>query len=211
MSGSRVLSASTRQPESWQGLRAETLFVMPCTDLPWARRAATLMVERAGAALQVLMVEDLDGWGFVRIANQVFRATQGSRFGYVAQDAFAGRQWLALALKLEGRGLTAFNDGKWQGAIASFGLLDRRWAQGNYPDQALFFPGYERHFADVELSLLAMNDSCYCYEPASLLVEVDWHKDHAAVSERDHRLYQARIAAGIDGRIHSPELLRHVI
>lgn len=213
MSNASLLTLSTRQLGTWPGLRAEVLFVMPCTDLPMARRAATLMIERAGAALTVLIVEDLDGWGFVRITNRVFQATQGRCFGYVAQDAFAGRQWLALALaalQAPDKHLFAFNDGKWHGVIASFGLARRDWAARNYPQGEFFHAAYQQHFADVELSLLALACAGHCHDARSVLVEVDWHKDHAPVNAGDRALYHSRLATGMDGRVRSAELLKLV-
>jgi hypothetical protein len=208
-----IQAASTRDMTTCIGLRSDALLVMPCTDVPMARRAATHMAQRAGAPGCVLLVEDLDGWGFIRIVNHVFKATLGRYFGYVAQDAFAGRQWLALALealKRPGKSLFAFNDGKWHGAFAGFGLAERQWASQNYPGADFFHPGYSRHYADVELSLLAMSQGRYIHDPRSLLVEVDWAKDSAPVDQQDRAQYHARVAVGFEGRVTAPELLNLV-
>ncbi len=204
---------STQDLEDCSDLQAEVLLVMPSTDIPMARRAATLMAQRAGAPGHVLLVEDLEGWGFIRIVNLVFRGTHGRYFGYVAQDAFAGRQWLALALdalKHPGKHLFAFNDGKWHGAFAGFGLAERAWAGRNYTGGNFFHPGYRRHYADVELSLLAMSQGAYIHDPRSLLVEVDWAKDNACVDAQDRALYQRRVTTGFEGRVQSAELLHRV-
>lgn len=204
---------TTNELDACHGLQADVLLVMPCTDVPMARRAASLMAQRAGAPGHALLVEDLAGWGFIRIVNQVFRHTRGPYFGYVAQDAFAGRQWLALALEAlqrPGKHLFGFNDGKWHGAFAGFGLAERGWAAHNYAGGEFFHPDYQRHYADVELSLLAMNEGAYIHDPRSLLVEVDWAKDSASVDAQDRALYQARAAAGFEGRVQSPELLQMV-
>lgn len=209
----RFQLVSTHDLQGGGDLQAEVLLVMPCTDVPMARRAATLMAQRAGAPGQLLLVEDLDGWGFIRIVNQVFGRTHGRYFGYVAQDAFAGRQWLALALdalQRPGKHLFAFSDGKWHGAFAGFGLAERAWAGRNYARGDFFHPGYRRHYADVELSLLAMSQGAYIHDPRSLLVEVDWAKDDARVDAQDRALYQRRAAAGFEGRVRSPELLHMV-
>lgn len=205
-----IHATSTRELARIRGLRADTLFVMPCTDLPLGRRAATLMAQRAGSSCVLLLVEDQDRWGFVRIANEVFAITAGRYFGYVAQDAFAGRQWLALALKalqMPGKHLFGFNDGKWQGALAAFGLAERRWAAAN-TGGTLFFPGYQRHYADVELTMLAMGQGAYVHDPRSVLVEVDWDKDSSSVDPADRELYHQRASAGFDGRVRSPGLLQ---
>lgn len=209
----KVHFLTTRDVASWGGLSSDALMVMPCTDVPMARRAATLMAQRAGAPGDVLLVEDLDAWGFIRIVNAVFTRTQGRYFGYVAQDAFAGRQWLALALdalKRPGKHFLGFNDGKWHGALASFGLAERRWADHNYPNKAFFYPGYQRHYADAELTVLAMNQGAYVHEPRSLLVEVDWAKDTATVDTQDRTLYRERVAQQFEGRVQSAELLQMV-
>ena len=108
-----ILRATTGELSACKDLQSEALFVMPCTDMPMARRAAAQMAQRAGAPGHLLLLEDLHGWGFIRIVNHVFKATQGRHFGYVAQDAFAGRQWLSLALE----------------------ALDRRWP-GDFPGAA---------------------------------------------------------------------------
>lgn len=209
----QVQTTSTATLASCAGLRAEVLLVMPCTDLPMAQRAGALMAQRAGAEGRLLLVQDTQGWGFIRIVNHVFKNTLGRYFGYVAQDAFAGRQWLALALEAlnrPGRSLLGFNDGKWHGAFAGFGLAERQWASQNYPGTDFFQSGYSRHYADVEISILAISQGRYVHDPRSLLVEVDWAKDSAPVDAQDRAHYRARVAAGFDGRVTAPELLNHV-
>ena len=209
----QILSASTSDLSVCNRLQAEVLFVMPSTDMPMARRAAAQLAQRADAHGHLLIVEDQHGWGFIRIANAVFKATQSPYFGYVAQDAYAGRQWLSLALqalKQSGKSLLAFSDGKWHGAFASFGLAVRAWASQNYADGQLFEPGYRRHFADVEISVLAISQGHYIHEPRSMLIEVDWHKDSAPVDAQDHAHYRSRVAAGFEGRVTQPLLLNMV-
>lgn len=209
----QIQATSTAELASCAGLHADVLFVMPCTDAAMAQRAASNMAQRAGATGHVLLVQDADGWGFIRIVNHVFRSTLGRYFGYVAQDAFAGRQWLALALdalKHPGKSLFGFNDGKWHGAFASFGLAERQWASQNYPAGDFFQSGYSRHYADVELSLLAISQGRYIHDPRSVLVEVDWAKDSAPVDPQDRAHYRARVASRFDGRVTAPELLNLV-
>jgi len=209
----QILNATTSDLSVCSKLQAEVLFVMPSTDMPMARRAAAQLAQRAEAEGQVLIVEDQHGWGFVRIANAVFKATRSPYFGYVAQDAYAGRQWLSLAmlaLKQSGKSLLAFSDGKWHGAFASFGLTVRTWASQNYGEGQLFQPGYRRHYADVEISLLAISQGCYVHEPRSMLIEVDWHKDRAPVDTHDHAHYRSRVAAGFEGRVTQTLLLNMV-
>lgn len=47
----------------------------------------------------------------------------------------------------------------------------------------------------------------YAYEPASVLVEVDWDKDQRAVDAQDRRLFNERKAGGFGGRVLKPGLL----
>lgn len=208
-----ILRATTSDFTACTRLQSDVLFVMPCTDLTMAKRAADLMSKRANAPAHLLLVEDQHGWGFIRIVNHVFQLTHSALFGYVAQDAFAGRQWLSLALaalQSPDKNLLGFNDGKWHGAFASFGLAKRTWASQSYPQGSFFEPGYRNHFADVEISLLAISQGCYIHDPRSLLVEVDWNKDSAPVSTQDHAYYRSRVADGFEGRVTQPALLNMV-
>lgn len=200
---------NTQTLDACQGMSSDALMVMPCTDMLMAKRAANLMARRAGASGSVLMVEDLDAWGFIRITNEVFLRTQGRYFGYVAQDAFAGRQWLHLALealKRSGKKFLGFNDGKWQGLLASFGLAEREWALRNYKGN-FFCPAYRSHYADTELTLLSMSESTYVYEPNSVLIEVDWNKDTASINHEDRKIFEARKNTGFDQRVLHSRLL----
>lgn len=190
-------------------LQTSTLMVMPSTDLPIALRAAQLMANRAGSDGHILVVEDKARWGFIRVINQAFLNSSSKYFGYVAQDAFPGRRWLSLALAAlqpEARQFLGFNDGKWQGLLASFGLAKRAWASGNYEGN-FFCPAYHSHYADTELTLLAMGDSAYVYDPNSVLIEVDWNKDTASANAEDRKTFEARKKTGFDQRIHHPQLL----
>lgn len=201
------------------------VMVMPFTDLMMAQKAADLAASRAGslsangelldvcAESILLAVQDTQRQGFVATVNQAFKATQSPWLGYMAQDAFAGRNWLALALqKLQsqtGAALLGFNDGKWQGQLASFGLARRDWISRVYTD-AFFFQGYHSHFADAELTLVARQQGVYAYEPQSVLVEVDWQKDQAAVNDADRRLFATRKKTGFGNRVSDPQWLNFI-
>lgn len=175
--------------------QAHTIIVMPSTDLAQAQRAAELMANRAAVddALLLVVLDDARE-GFVAIANRVYRATRSQCFGYVAQDAFAGRRWLQLALHTllqHNKGLLGFNDGKWAGALAAFGLGQRRWLDTHYGGD-LFHPGYAQHYADTELTVLARGNHQYTYNPQAVLVEVDWGKDSKSVNLHDRMLFVQR-------------------
>ncbi len=188
------------------------LMVMPCTDEAQARRAMAMASARAGEGMQqalLLAVHDARRQGFVSVVNQVFKHSRSPWFGYMAQDAFAGRDWLALALQaMQQRqgGLLAFNDGKWRGQLAAFGLAERAWAESVYSGE-FFFPGYRSHFADVELTLVARQQGRYVYEPDSVLVEVDWDKEQSGVHAPDRSLFRTRVRQGLGGRVTDEALL----
>jgi hypothetical protein len=102
--------------------------------------------------------------------------------------------------------LASFNDGKWHGRLASFGLARREWAEKLYGGD-FFFPGYGRHYADVELTVLALQQQGLVYTPESVLVEIDWEKDGKPVSREDRALYLSRVQQRFDGRVDQPALL----
>ena len=184
------------------------LVVMPFTQRDLAHKAAQLMATRAAAPGLVLAVHDTQQDGFVSIVNQAFAKSHSAYFAYVAQDAFAGRAWLQLALQALGddKGLLGFNDGKWAGALAGFGLARRSWASANYGG-SFFYARYERHYADAELTLLALQAGMYVYDPASVLIEVDWNKDGATVNQADRDLFLERKKNGFDAKVSDARLL----
>lgn len=185
------------------------LMVMPCTDVQLAQKAMHLACSRAGSKGLMLAVLDTERLGFVAVVNRVFELSQSPWFGYLAQDAFAGRDWLLWALKALNKSsaaLLGFNDGKWHGQLASFGLASRAWAQTVYGGD-FFFPGYHSHFADVELTLIARQQGAYVYEPDSVLMEVDWGKDQAKVAAPDRQLFLWRTKQGLGNRVSDPALL----
>lgn len=186
------------------------VMVLPYIDSALAQRAAELAARRASANGLILVVEDSQHEGFIASVNLAFRATHSPWFGYMAQDAFAGRDWMALALQAlhKQRGvLLAFNDGKWHGALASFGLASRAWASTNYKDANFFYPGYKRHYADTELTLLANQVKGFVYQPDSVLMEVDWDKDQARVDAVDKLLFKKREAQGFGGKLQDKSLM----
>ena len=185
-------------------LDAPVVAVMPFLRRAAARRAAELMVSRAGAPLQVLVVHDDIGGCPVEIWNLALKLTRGAFFIYCAEDAFAGRYWLRFALEAfqqkPGAGLLAFNDGKWFGQLAAFGLVRRSWLMPIYGG-ALFHPRYVQHYGDTELTLIAKQQNVLIYHPHSLLVEVDHGKDGKPVNAGDKAMFETRARLGFDGRV----------
>ena len=190
---------------------ADICIVMPATDMASAHKAARLMVERAHFPNAILLiVEDTRAEGFIAVANRCFKATRSAYFGYVAQDAFAGRRWLQKAhqaLQRNDAGLLGFNDGKWSGRLASFGLGRRAWLQANYPEGNLFCPQYQSHYGDTELTVLAMGNQQYSYDPHAVLIEVDWDKDHKTVNAQDKATFGQRKQNWLPSRVLLPKIL----
>jgi hypothetical protein len=185
--------------------------------LPWlhrqaAQQAAQTMLGRAGADATVLALHDDLSVGLVTLLNQAVQLLepQAEFLVYAAEDAFAGRGWLHVALMELDRhpeaGLLAFNDGKWFGQLAAFGLVRRRWLAPLY-EGLLFHPGYTRHFGDTELTVIALQQRALAYHPHALLVEVDHGKDGRPVHDADRRLFAQRAAGGFEGRVTDAALL----
>ena len=195
------------------GSRDAPLIVMPFIDVDAARRSAFQLAARADSPGLLVCVQDAARVGFISAANQVFRKSLAPQFGYVAQDAFAGRSWLSIALKALNKrqgGLLGFNDGKWVGSLAAFGLADRSWAMSNYGGD-LFHPGYKRHYADVELTIIAMQQRKFRFDPLAMLIEVDWNKEAEGapgVDPDDRLLYHRRGQTAYDRKVTSPALRR---
>ena len=187
------------------------LVAIPFINADHAQRAAKLMASRANAPGMILCIHDEQEEGFIALINRTFAKTQSAYFAYVAQDAFAGKDWLKEALSAMGdqKHFLGFNDGKWAGALAGFGLARRTWAAQNYGGN-FFYPDYKRHYADAEITLLAMQAGVYAYDPSSLLVEVDWDKDSTSVDPSDRKLFLDRKKTGFDGKVTNPALLNHI-
>lgn len=187
-----------------QRFEAEVIVAMPAIDLAQAERSARLMARRAGESCLVVVVHDEERRGFVHAANLLFRQSASRYFVYTAQDAFAGRLWLRVAMHhmvRSGKSMLAFNDGKWHGLLASFGMVERQWALGNNYLDNLFFDGYHSHYADAELTLVARAQQQLCYAARSVMLEVDWEKDDKMVNDDDRKVYRERAAGLFDGRV----------
>ncbi len=188
----------------------EVLAVMPYLQSASAHRAAELMVSRAGAPLRLLAVHDDLGAGPNAIWNCAIACSHSPWFLYCAEDAFAGRYWLRFALQAlqrqNGAGLLAFNDGKWFGQLAAFGLVRRSWLAPLYGG-GLFHRGYAQHYGDTELTLIARQQQALCYDPHALLIEIDHGKDRRTVNPMDHALFHRRAATGFDQMVTDPALL----
>lgn len=174
--------------------------VMPTTDIELAKKTAEVLKHRAGYDCQIMIVEDKDRKGYTHTINTTYKSISKNFdfFVYLAQDVFPGDNWLANALVEQfktGAGLTTFNDGKWNGKLASFGMVETGWANENYEGN-LFFDGYHSHYGDTELTQLAKEKKSYCYAKDSVLLEIDYNKAigrGSGVVKADKKLYKKRI------------------
>lgn len=174
-----------------------TLVIMPATNVDLAMKAANVIKQRAGMPCDVVVVEDKNKIGFIAIANKTVKENPNYVFYvYTAQDAFVGDNWLINAVLKQaktGAGLVCLNNGRWNGSLAAFGMVERLWMQNNYNGD-LFFSGYKSHYADTELTQIAKEQGRYAYEPSSLMIEVDYEKDFGGtkVNLEDKELYAKR-------------------
>jgi hypothetical protein len=197
----------------------ETVIVMPSIRMSLAQRAADVMVGRTEAAGLLILAEDDCRIGFAATANFVYSKTLSRYFCYTAQDAFAGYYWLEMALESMRKGnagLLAFNDGRFFGRLAAFGLADRQWADTLYGGKALFYPHYKKTYCDTELTDIAQMTGKLAYNPHSMLIEIDYGKHYRQSSKSaantiryvvpdttdpDGVLYVTRALGGFDGKV----------
>ncbi|MDQ5895915.1 MAG: hypothetical protein QG612_1, partial [Pseudomonadota bacterium] len=191
-------------------MNSSVVAVMPYLRRSEAERSARLMISRAGAPLRVIAVHDDLGIGPIAVWNDVVPHLRCNYIIYCAEDAFAGRYWLRFALQAmvpASTGLLAFNDGKWFGQMAAFGMVRKAWLDRIY-DGFLFFPQYSRHYADVELSLIAKFHDALVYSPHSILLEIDYEKDAKETDFHDKLLFKQRATGGFDKRIDRPDFMK---
>lgn len=179
----------------------EVVLVLPYIDHVLAVKVEEILRVRANHSGLLVLVDDDERMGFIQVANFVYRRTRSPFFGYLAQDAYPGMYWLEQgmnALKQSKGGLTAFNDGRFFGTVAAFGLARRSWLSTLYRNM-LFYPGYKSQYGDTELSAIAFAQNTFVFNPNALLIEVDYEKHHRVNDKDDDALYKARLATHFDG------------
>jgi hypothetical protein len=190
--------------ESVRGLAHDTVIcVLPYLHHDLAVRLEEVLRVRARQPGLLLLVEDDARLGFIRVANLVYLLTRSPYFTYLAEDAFPGEEWLMNAVRTMEKtnaGLLAFNDGRFYGTVAVFGMVQRAWLQTIYR-RYLFHPGYSSHFGDTELTTIAFMRGMLIFDASSLLVEVDYEKHHKGLNPADAALYKQRAATGFGGLV----------
>ncbi len=181
----------------------QVIFVLPFIDNDLAEKTADVLKRRALHEGLLLLVEDDLHIGFIKVANMIFSRSESIYFGYLAQDAYPGEGWLRCGINVlnkSGANLLAFNDGRFYGNIAVFGLARRTWVQSLYHN-CIFYPGYTSHFGDTELSVLALSNQNLVFNPNCLLIEVDYEKHLHGNNPKDDALYRERARTGFNGLV----------
>jgi hypothetical protein len=204
---------ATEESFQFKKLPPKVLVVMPTTDTEQAKKAAEIMRIRAGADCDIAIVEDDKRIGFISVVNTLAQTQPHDVIVYTAQDALVGNNWLKHALMkmmITDAGLVGFHDGKWQGKLASFGMVQRSWFKNIYNGE-VFHPGYHAHYADTELTQIAKEQGRYAYAEKAVMIEVDWDKAIGrgkGVVKADKKLYKKRKEDGFGGLVTSPDLLK---
>lgn len=179
----------------------DVVLVLPYIDHELAVRVEEILRVRADHPAVLVLVDDDERMGFIQVANFIYMRTRSPYFGYLAQDAYPGMYWLSQgmkAMKQSKGGLMAFNEGRFFGTVAAFGLVERAWLSTLYRNM-LFYPGYKSQFGDTELSAIAFAQNRFVFNPNALLIEVDYEKHHRVNNKDDDQLYKARLATNFDG------------
>jgi hypothetical protein len=189
-----------------RGSEDEVTVIMPSINRRRALATARHLAHRAGMPVRIVVVLDRKRRGFVDTLNRTARRIQARFLVYLAEDAVAGEDWLKTAharLEDSGKGLLAFNCGKWHGRIAAFGMVRSDWVRELYGGQILY-SGYRAHRADNELTAIARATDQFVYCPEAVLLENDPGKlvldqgveqSHAA----DRRLFRQRYGKAFGG------------
>lgn len=164
---------------------------MPCTDRNLGTKVMQQLSENAGLEADYHLLMDDDRKGYVYKVNEfvTLYPQEYDFYIYTAQDAFGGKNWLKEAyttLRDTGKGVLAFNDNKWGGKLAAFGMVRASYKK------PFFFSGYHSHYADTELSVAATVDNQLCYNPKAIMFEVDYDKKIKSVNKRDKELFKKR-------------------
>lgn len=202
----------TEEEYRFHGITPKVLVVMPSTNMEQARKAGEIMRRRAGADCDIAIVEDDSHFGFIKVLNMTVEQTDHKIIVYTAQDALVAENWLKEALirmLTTNAGLLSFNTGKWNGQLASFGMVQREWVKNIYGGP-IFFPEYNAHYADTELTQIAKQQNRYAYAEKAIMLEVDLDKalgGGKGVVKEDKKLYKKRKKAGFGGLVTSPDIL----
>ena len=189
--------------------------ILPAVDKARASETVNLLKKRAGMEASYVIALDNNRDGFITVTNTVAESCTSRFIVYLAEDAFPGARWLWHAhqkMESEQLNLLAFNDGKWEGKIASFGMVRLSWSRDVY-GSGVFFSEYMGHRADKELTIIAKAQGCFGYSPEATLIEYDLQKpfrtrerDNPNFDPRDRDLFNARVRTGFGGILTASEI-----
>ncbi|PRY94125.1 hypothetical protein [Donghicola tyrosinivorans] len=194
------------------------LVLCPAIDDTAAFKALRLMSVRSGVEdVAFVALKDVERQGFIKTINSAFKDADADLVSYVAQDAFAGVEWLAyMEAQFQSAkvNFAAYNCGKWNGRIAAFGCARTSWVRQLYAGD-FFYPNYISHRADNELTVIARGQDCFSFDPRSLLVEVDFEKPFRSKEDgasnfhvEDRETFERRFSEGFDGLVEMPALAK---
>lgn len=209
--GRHVVTERDFMQELHQTKLPNIVVLMPSINKEKAEATVNQLATNAGIKARYAVIEDKEREGYVSMVNKGFNLYKDADFiVYVAEDAYGGRDWLLKAWEtMEDKyaGLLAFNDGKWDGRLASFGMVRRDWLEYVYKGEFLMNPVYKSHYGDTELSVIAMSQGKLIYNPNCVLVEIDPEKEKHGVNEDDKKTYIQRQKEGFDGKVLNPKYL----
>jgi hypothetical protein len=168
--------------------KIEIVVILPTINKEKADSTLDQLIMTASMNASFYSILDKERAGFIATANYAFNSIDAKYYVYVAEDAYGGRDWLKIAyetMERTGAGLFAFNDGKWHGKLASFGMVRKDWA-----GDELLPSVYRSHYADTELTLRAMSEGKFAYDPEAVLIEIDPNKH--GVNPADQALFNQR-------------------
>jgi len=171
-----------------------------------AYKTAEVMEFRAGIPCKAYVLVDKDLTGWQKTINRAVQEIDADYYVYSCADYYPGKDYLKRAYQMlqdkGGSGLVAFNDGKWDGAIATAGLIDKEYLKTLYGGP-LLFPEYINHYGDTELTIFAIADEKYYYCSNALLIEVEYKDARHKVNIKDKILFNSRKKKGFDRGISS--------
>lgn len=195
-------------------IKQKVVVIMPSINMKQANDAAEVMKIRAGMPVDIEVVEDTKREGFVKICNRVSKdyLKKGyNLFAYTAQDAYVSKGWLLSAVMSQIEqmaGLIAFNDGKWWGKLAQFGMMTDEFML-HFNDGNMLPPHYFGNYTDCELTLIALQNNQFGWARDSIMMEIDPEKDkgNKKVNAEDKATFAKRKLLQFDGKVTSPELI----
>lgn len=190
---------------------------IPTINPEKAKQCADILHQRAGYPHKIIAQaeEDDKRIGWVAMMNKMKQENPADFYVYLADDVFPSRDWLKNGMKVmleTGAGLLGFNDGKWNGLNASFGIVRHDWIKTIY-DTDLLYKGYRSHYSDPELTMIAMAQNKYAYRPEILMVEIVYNKEGNNIprnNKDDRKLFRERKKSGFDGRVTDQEILAYM-